>query len=40
MKRYVIEREVPGFGGMFRAPDGSTVMYLKDPSRAAAPPVG
>ena len=31
-----IARDVPGFGGVARAADGSAVLYLTDPSRAAA----
>jgi hypothetical protein len=30
-----IARAVPGFGGLSRAPDGSAVVYLTDPSQAA-----
>ena len=31
-----LAREVPGFGGLSRRPDGSALMLLTDPSRAAA----
>lgn len=31
-----IARAVPGFGGLSRAPDGSLVLLLSDPSQAAA----
>jgi hypothetical protein len=31
-----LAREVPGFGGLARRPDGSALMLLTDPSRAAA----
>jgi hypothetical protein len=31
-----IARDVPGFGGLARAADGSVVLYLTDPTRAAA----
>jgi hypothetical protein len=31
-----IARAVPGFGGVSRASDGSAIMYLTDPSQAAA----
>ena len=31
-----LARVVPGFGGLSRAPDGSSVLYLTDPSQAAA----
>jgi hypothetical protein len=30
-----LARAVPGFGGLSRAPDGSAIMYLTDPSQAA-----
>ena len=31
-----IARDVPGFGGLARAADGSAILYLTDPTRAAA----
>src|SRR5688572_30788927 len=31
-----IAREVPGFGGLSRLPDGSALMLLTDPARASA----
>ena len=31
-----VARAVPGFGGLSRAPDGSAILYLTDPSQAAA----
>lgn len=31
-----IARDVPGFGGLARASDGSAILYLTDPTRAAA----
>jgi hypothetical protein len=31
-----VARDVPGFGGLARAADGSAVLYLTDPSRADA----
>jgi hypothetical protein len=31
-----LARVVPGFGGLSRAADGSSILYLRDPSQAAA----
>ena len=32
----LVQRRVPGFGGMFTADDGRLVVYLRDPSKIAA----